>query len=138
MNKLPIRVTLLYVLVLTLSAWNGLRLWTVLAWHQVLDEFSANPTSEVVAVSSVIWMVTGIILLWSLWQKKAWATKLLLGASAGYSVWYWSEHLIWQTPHPNWLFAVIVNLALLAFILFTTKLLSREAHERKNENPKID
>jgi len=137
MNRLPIRVTLLLWLVLTLSAWNGLRLWTALIWHNALDEFSAEPAFTII-ISSAIWMVTGIILIWGLWQEKAWAVKLLLGASAGYTVWYWSERLIWQTPHPNWLFAVIVNLGLLAFILFTTKKLAREAHERKNENPKVD
>jgi hypothetical protein len=138
MNKLHFRVTLLYWLVLTLSAWNGLRLWTALAWRNVLDEFSDKPTVAITAISAAVWTVTGIILLWSIWQKKTWAAKLLLWAAAGYSVWYWSERLIWQNPHPNWLFAVIVNLALLVFILFTAKLLTREAHERKNENPKTE
>jgi hypothetical protein len=138
MNKPPFRVTLLYILVLTLSVWNGLRLWTAIAWHNVLDEFSSLPASAINVISGAVWMVVGIILLWSIWQKKAWSVKLLIGASAGYSVWYWSERLIWPTPHPNWLFAVIVNLGLLIFILFTTRLLTREAHERKNENPKID
>ncbi|MDO9303646.1 MAG: hypothetical protein Q7T89_19825 [Anaerolineales bacterium] len=138
MNKFPFRVTLLYWLVLTLSAWNGLRLWTALAWQNILTEFSASPPPIITAISGAVWMVTGILLLWSIWQKKAWAAKLLLGVAAGYSVWYWSERLIWQNPHPNWLFAVIVNLALLIFILFTAKLLTREAHERKNESPKIE
>jgi len=138
MNKPPFRVTLLYLLVLTLSAWNGLRLWTSLAWQDVLNEFSAHPSPIITAVSGAIWMVAGFMLIWGIWQKKAWSPKLLIGVAAGYSVWYWSERLIWQNPHPNWLFAVIVNLALLVFISFTTKLLTREAHERKNENPKIN
>jgi hypothetical protein len=138
MNKLPFRVTLLYWLVLTISAWNGLRLWTALAWHNILNEFSAQPAPIIIAVSSAAWLCIGAILLWSIWQEKAWAAKMLLGVAAGYSVWYWSERLIWQNPHPNWLFAVIVNLGLIIFILFTTKSLTREAHERKNENPKID
>lgn len=138
MNKPPFRVTLLYVLVLTLSAWNGLRLWTALAWRDALDEFSAKPTSTAIAISGAFWLVAGIILLWSVWQRKVWAAKLLVGVAAGYTVWYWSERLIWQSPHPNWLFAVIVNLALLVFILFTAKLLTREAHERNNEIPKIE
>jgi hypothetical protein len=138
MNKLPFRVTLLYWLVLTLSAWNGLRLWTALAWQNILTEYSASPPPIIIAISGAVWMVAGIILLWSIWQKKAWAAKLLVGVAAGYSVWHWSERLIWQSPHPNWLFAVIVNLALLVFILFTAKLLTREAHERKNESPKIE
>jgi hypothetical protein len=138
MKKLPFRVTLLYWLVLTISAWNGLRLWTALAWHRILDEFSAQPTSTITAVSGAVWLITGIILLWSISQEKAWAAKMLLGVAAGYSLWYWSERLIWQAPHPNWLFAVIVNLGLIIFILFASKSLSREAHERNNENPKVD
>jgi len=137
MNKLSFRVTLLLWLVLSLTAWNALRLWTAIAWHNALNEFSAQPTT-ITAISGAFWMTTGIILLWSIGQKKAWAAKLLLGASAGCTVWYWGERFIWQNPHPNWLFAVIVNLALLVFILFTTKLLTREAHERKNEYPAIE
>jgi len=138
MNKPPFRVTLLYLMVLTLSAWNGLRLWTALAWQDVLSEFSASPPPIVTAISGGVWMVVGIILAWGIWQKKAWAANLLVGVTAGYTIWYWSERLVWQAPHPNWLFAVIVNLALLVFILFTAKLLTREAHERNNENPKIE
>jgi hypothetical protein len=138
MNKPPLRVTLLYLLVLTLTAWNGLRLWTSLVWENVLNEFSARESPIIMTTSAAIWMVAGIILIWSMWQKKAWAAKLLIGAAAGYSVWYWSERLIWQIPHPNWLFAVIVNLVVLIFVPFSINLLSREAHERKNENPKID
>jgi hypothetical protein len=138
MNKLPFRVTLLYLLVLTLSAWNGLRLWTALAWQSILNEFSAQPPPIITAVSGAVWVITGIILIWSIWQKKVWAAKMLIGVATGYSVWYWSERFLWQNPHPNWLFTVIVNLALFVFILFTSKLIAREAHERKNENPTID
>lgn len=138
MNKPSFRVTLLLLLVLFLTVWNALRLWTAIAWHNVLNEFSAQPTSTITAVSGAFWLMIGIILLWSIWQEKAWAAKLLLGTAAGYTVWYWSERLIWQNPHPNWLFAVIVNLVLIVFILFTIKSLTREAHERKIENPKID
>ncbi len=136
MSKRPFRVTLLLWLVLILTTWNFIRFWTALAWREVLNEFSSQPASAIITVSGAVWMFIGIFILWSIWQRKAWAAKLLLGASAGYTVWYWSEWLIWQNPHPNWPFAVIVNLVLLGFILFTTKSLSREAYEQKNENPK--
>jgi hypothetical protein len=138
MNKPPLRVTLLLLLVLSLMTWNGLRLWTSLAWRNVLNEFSVQPSPTITAVSGAVWVVTGVILILGIWQKKAWAAKLLIGASAGYTVWYWSERLIWQNPHPNWPFVVIVNLTALVLILFNIKLLSREAYERKFENPKIE
>ena len=138
MNKLPFRVTLLLWLVFSLTVWNTLRAWTSLAWRDVLIEYSTQPVSAIITISGVIWQIVGILLLWSIWQNKAWATRLLLRAAAGYTVWYWSERLFFQNPHPNWLFAVIVNLAILIFILFTTKSLAREAYERKIENPKIE
>jgi len=138
MNKPPLRVTLLYLLVLTMTAWNGLRAWTSIAWQGVLNEFSAHPSPIVTAVSGGVWMVFGIILVWGVWQKRPWTANLLVGTAAGYSVWYWIERLVWQNPHPNWLFAVIVNLAGIVFILFNARLLSREAHERKIENRTVD
>lgn len=138
MDKPSFRVTLLLWLVLTFTAWNALRVWTSLAWRNILNEYSAQPTSAIITVSGAIWMVTGIVLLWSIWQNKAWTVKLLIGAAAGYTVWYWCERLIWQTSRPNWLFAMMANLALLVFILFITKSTTREAHERKIENRKVE
>jgi hypothetical protein len=138
MSKRPFRVTLLASLVLFLTVWNAIRVWTALEWRDVLNEFSSQPASTITAVSGALWTIIGTFVLWSIWRKKAWTVKLLLGAAAGYTVWYWSERLIWQRPHPNWPFAVIVNLALIIFILFCIKSLSQEAYERKIENPKTE
>lgn len=63
---------------------------------------------------------------------------MLLGAAAGYSVWYWSERLLLQNPRPNVVFAAIVHLACFFLIYFTSKSLSREAYERNIENPAIE
>lgn len=138
MKKFSFRATLLQMLVLILTAFNLLRAWTALAWRDTLNEFSVQPSSTILLVSGAVWALCGIVLLWGIWQRKAWAEKLLLGASAGYSLWYWTERLVWQNPHPNWLFAVIVNLAIIVFILFSKKSLTREAYERNFENPKVD
>jgi hypothetical protein len=138
MNRKSFRVTLLYWLVLILSAWNGLRLWTALAWRDVLTEFRASQPPILTAVSGGVWMLAGLFLAWSIWQKKPWAANLLVGVATGYSAWYWIERLVWQSPHPNGLFAVIVNLTALIFILFNAKPLAREKNEHKNENRTID
>ncbi len=138
MSKLPFRVTLLIWLVLSLTAWNALRLWTSLAWRNALLEFSTRPNPMVITASSLMGIITGLILIWGIWQNKNWTVKLLLGAAVGYSVWYWTERLIWQQPRPNWLFAVIVNLVLFAFVLFCSRSLTREAYERKPQHPEIE
>ncbi|MCE9647432.1 MAG: hypothetical protein K8S20_15670 [Chloroflexi bacterium] len=136
MRKQPFRVTLLLALVLILTAWNALRAWTAFAWQPILSEFGSRPGPGTVILISLSWLILGLLLFWSIQKGKAWAPHFLLGTTAGYSVWYWIERLVWQNPHPNWQFAVIVNLALILFILFSKKSLVREAYERKIENPK--
>lgn len=138
MSKLPLSATLCVWLVLMVTAWNGLRLWTALAWQKTLVEFSTNPGPVYVAVSGAVWVVVGLTLAWSLMLGKARAGKMLVAAATGYTVWYWSERLIWPAPHPNWPFAIAVNLILLVFIFFTNKSLTREAYERKNQNPTLE
>jgi hypothetical protein len=136
--KRPFPVTLTPWVVLILTAWNLLRVWTSFAWSGVLTEFSASLAPAVSAVIGGVWVVVGITLCWGIWQKKEWAAKLLLGTAAGYTVWYWSERFLLQNPRPNLVFAVIANLGLLVIIFLATKSISREAHEQTIENPKTE
>lgn len=136
--KRPFPVTLSIWLVLILASWNALRAWTSIAWQDVLTEFSVRMPPTLSAFASTFWLIIGISILIGIWQKKAWSKNLLLGAAAGYTLWYWSERLIWQNPRPNILFAVIVNLACFIVIYFGSKSLSREAYERNTENPAIE
>lgn len=131
-------VTLTQWLVLITIMWNIIRIWTALAWSAVLVEFSVSISPIVSAIIGGVWVVVGCLLYWSIGQEKAWAGKMLLGAVAGYTVWYWSERLFFQNPRPNAVFAVIVNLGLFIIIYFANKSLSREAYERKIENPSIE
>jgi hypothetical protein len=136
--KRPFPVTLTLGVVLILSTWNALRAWTSISWSGVLAEFSVRVAPAVGAVIGMVWALVGILIYWGIWQKKAWAGKMLLGTAAGYTVWYWSERLFLQDPRPNLVFAVIINLGLLVVIFYATKSLSREAYERDIENPKTE
>ena len=136
--KRPFPVTLVQWMVLIILIWNIIRMWTALTWSHVLTEFSASLPPIASAVIGGLWAAIGCTLYWSIWQKKAWAWKMLFGTAAGYTVWYWSERLFFQNPRPNTIFAVIVNLGLIILIYFAIKSLSREAYERENENPGIE
>jgi hypothetical protein len=131
-SKFPFRVTLLLCLVLLFTAWNMLQAWTAFAWHDLLNEFSAQPGVWIIVLSGMSWALTGLFLMWSIWQGKAWGKILLFGTTTGYTAWYWGKQLIWQIPRPNWPFAVILNLLLFIFIIYTTKLSTREAYERES------
>ena len=131
-------VTLIQLTVLIILISNVISAWTVLAWRDVLTEFSASLPPITSAIMGGVWASIGGVLYWSIWQKKAWAGKMLLGTATSYTVWYWSERLFFQNPRPNTIFAVIVNLGLFIIIYYAIKSMSREAYERENENPVIE
>jgi hypothetical protein len=133
MNR-PFSVTLALWLVLILTIWNLIKAWTALTWRNILNEFSVNLMPEVTVAISIIWVIIGLILMWGILQKKVWSVKMLPTLAAGYTIWYWSERLIWHHQKTNLVFAVILNFILLIIIYFGTKSLSREAYERTIEN----
>jgi hypothetical protein len=114
------RATPLLSVVLMLMAWNVIRIWTAIAWYDVLQEFAPRPGAVYTATSGAVWLAVGIYLLWCLWQDKAWAAQTLLGAAAAYSAWYWTDRLVLQGPRSNWAFALLVNLVLLAYVILMT------------------
>lgn len=138
-RKPTLRATPLLLVVLCLTIWHAFRLWTAIAWYDVLREFSPVPGPVYIALSAAVWLALGVILLWSIWQRKAWAAKMLIGAAAGYTVWYWADRLAFQGPRANWPFALLVNLVLLLYVLaltfsqHTMIKSQREAYERESE-----
>ncbi len=133
--KRPFSVTLAGMLVLILALWNALRAWTSLAWRSILNEYSVQMPPFFSAGMGSFWFIIGLTIAASIWKKNPWSIKLLSLAAIGYTIWYWSERMIWQNPRPNVPFAIIINLACLVTIYFASKSLSREAYERDIENP---
>ena len=134
--KRPFSVTILLWLVLSLTAWSGLRLYSAIAWWSPLLEFASPPSPWYIAISGGVWLVASIILLWGMWQAKAWIRYALLGCGAGYTVWYWCDRILLQTSNTNWPFALFVTVTLLiilivcVFIPGTKTFLSKsEAHD---------
>ena len=104
------------MVVLSLTAWQAFRIQAALAWYDTLMEFAPRPGPIYIAVTGAVWLVLGLILIWSIWRGQPGAAKLLLGAASGYTVWYWADRLLLQSPRANWPFAIIVNILLLAYI----------------------
>jgi hypothetical protein len=123
--KRPFAVTLTLWTVLILITWNLVRLWTSITWRGILAEFSVSLPPLVGAVIAGMWVLVGVILYSGLWQGKPWAGKMLFGAAAGYTVWYWGERVFFLHPQTNLWFAVITNLALLVLVFFANKSLSK-------------
>ena len=134
--KRPFSVTILLWLVLSLTVWSGLRLYSAIRWWYTLFEFAAMPSPWYIAISGGIWLIASITLLWGMWQAKAWIRYALLGTGAGFTIWYWCDRLFFQMPSYNWLFALLANVLILivlsvcVFVPGTKTFLSkREAHD---------
>ncbi len=138
-SHIPFRVTLLMLVVLILTAWNIVRVWTAFTWREALTEFAPQPGPLYIGVSGAIWSVVGLSTLWALWQKKAWTPHLLVGTASAYTLWYWADRLLLQNERDNWPFTLTVNLFLLLLVFFTirSKFVQREAYERESENQEV-
>jgi len=115
--KRPFSVTILLWLVLSLTAWSGLRLYSSIQWWRTLFELASPPGPLYVAISAGVWLAIALGLLWGMWQAKAWIRVALLGTGAGYSVWYWCDRLLLQSAYENWPFSLGATILLLIIVM---------------------
>jgi len=117
----PISVTILAVLVLFITVWNGVRIYSAIANWQVLKEFGANPLY--ILISGFFWMIASLWLYRALWKGHQYAIRAGLALAGFYTVWYWCDRLFFQpAPAPNALFSAIVSAVFLAFFIITLSL----------------
>ena len=131
----PFRVTVLTWVVLILTVWNALRLWTAFAWKAQLSEYAVHTGPLYVGLTAAVWVAVGFKTLWGLWQPGKLSRKFTLAASLVYTAWYWTDRLFLQQERSNWPFAVILNFLLLVYVFFSTNssYFQREAYEREPE-----
>jgi len=115
-TRRPARVTVLILIVLWLAAWNGIRLGNAIYFWKTLEEYGTHPVY--IAISGGFWLLAAVFLARGLWQGKVWARAGTFGGAAGYGSWYWFDRLALQTPHANWLFALVTTVVFLLIVLF--------------------
>ncbi len=141
MEKKPFRVICLVLIAVLCAAWNGLRLGESIFFWRTLDKYGVYPLY--IAISGAAWIIFGLWLAWGLWLGKAWAWGVALIGTIGYTAWYWFDRLVFQKPHTNWLFVLILNivfLLMLITIIFspkTRRFFKRDTNDRKPKNPTI-
>lgn len=135
--KRPPSVTTLLWLVLSLTAWNTLRLGASIADWDLLAEFAPRPGPIYVTASASFWTLTGLGLLTAIRRRKPRARAAAATYLVGYPLWAWSDRLLFQQANPNWPFALVMTVIFLgavAIILFNRKTKSffnqRESHEQ--------
>jgi hypothetical protein len=137
MTKHPNTVTTLLWVVLCLTAWNAIRLFASIADWTLLTEFAPRPGPLYIAFSAAFWTLSGVALWITIRRRspRAWlATALYF---SGYALWWWGDRLLLQAPRPNWPFAIVATILILAMVAILlyhphtrAYLQSRETHEQ--------
>lgn len=123
----PFSVTILLWLVLSLTAWSGLRLASAILWWGALLEFASPPGPWYISISAGVGLATGIGMLWGMWQARPWIRAALIGAGAGFALWYWCDRLLFHIFRVNWPFALGATALLLVIVMICV------AHPRTKE-----
>ena len=126
-RRRPFGVTLLLWLVLSLSAWGGVRLIAALRWWNMLNEFEARLSPLYLSITGVAWIVAGAVLLWGLFSGKLWTIRAILASISLWILQYWVERIFFESPRANLFFASIVTVLL--FIVTLISALSRKTKE---------
>lgn len=116
----PCSVTILLFLVLSLTAWSGIRAWETIGSWQMLSRFSANPFY--IFATGIIWFILGIALIFLIFKGNRHTLVITLALSLLYTLWYWLDRLAIQAlPAPNVPFSLmitIITLVIFNSILF--------------------
>ncbi len=114
----PLSVTIPAVIVLCISAWNAIRAGTTLLHWNTLTRFGAP--SIYLLSTGIFWAIIGLFLFKALWEGTNYGFRAGLLISVLYFAWYWFDRLVVQvSPAPNFIFSLIVSVALTAYFIFS-------------------
>ena len=139
-TKRPFGVTLLLWLVLSLSAWNAIRLVAAVRWWNVLREFDSSLSPVYLSITGAGWVVAGGVLLSGILSRKSWARPAIITSIVLWLLEYWMERFF-QSSRANLLFALTCSVVVLVIAWIaanhesTKSFFSRsEAHEQSDES----
>jgi len=69
---------------------------TIRNWNFLAEVLSFTPAY--LAISGLVWLLSGLPLAWGLWRGRAWARPLTLLAAWVYSLYFWLDRLLLRSP----------------------------------------
>ncbi|HXF84435.1 MAG TPA: hypothetical protein VNK49_03520 [Anaerolineales bacterium] len=118
-QKRPLGVTLLLWMVLSLSAWGGIRFAAALQWWDVLIEFESRLSPLYLSITGASWVIAGGVLLFGMMRGTPWVRPALLIYILLWLVVYWIERIFFEAPRANLPFALITSIVLLSLSLMS-------------------
>jgi hypothetical protein len=124
-TKRPIAVTSLIGLVLTFTGLQAIKLWAAISSWNYLNSLPLSVSPVYIVASAAIWSLVGGMLAAGLIRRSHWAIAAMRLAILAYFLHVWLDKLVLQPNGPqqsNWLFDLILSLAIIVSIIGTLAL----------------
>ena len=136
----PKTITLICFIIFLFSLFNMLKLSQAILQWKILISFQISISPLYMAVTGLVWSVSGLFMSWSLWTRKSWARKSALVIVLFYTIIFlidliWiAEPIVLQT---RWL--VNICLTIIGLLTVYLSLYSKLSQDHFRGNPaKID
>src|SRR5512139_2183679 len=125
MHRRPVFVTILCILVLIITVWNGVRWYSALSSWSVLSELGAYPGPLYIALTGLVWAVSGLALSWGLWFGRRWARIAGWAYIVLYLAYFWADRFFFRPAEHAQNYALLLVLQLIAVGLVGMALFTR-------------
>jgi hypothetical protein len=122
-QRRPIGINVLSILLFLISLFYLLKLSQVLLHWSRLEKLPLTISPLYLAVDSLVWCVSAIILAWGLWVGRSWARPTTLIISILFSLVFWADRIWIAEPEglaqrwPINLILTIIGLGMILFVL---------------------
>lgn len=118
--KRPVSVTILIIVVLLTGGLHLLRfIQSIKNWEFLEQLLPFSPLYFI--LSGLVWIILCLIILFGITKRKSWTILVLIGAAAGYSIYFWVDRFLLAELEgriSNDIFTLILNIILLGILLF--------------------
>lgn len=118
--KRPVSVTILIIVVLLTGGLHLLRfIQSIKNWEFLEQLLPFSPLYFI--LSGLVWIFLCLIILFGITKRKSWTILVLIGAAAGYSIYFWVDRFLLADLKgriSNDIFTLILNIILLGILLF--------------------
>lgn len=115
-TKKPFSVTILSLSVLIFTSMMGFRLFEIAKNWDLLIHYNSHPGPIFLSIVSLIWVITGLILILCLIKKYSRSLLLIRIVAYTYILYYWVDRLFLQQDHISHLFPMLITGFMLLFI----------------------
>jgi hypothetical protein len=135
-TKRPRIITYLSILAFVFSIFHLIRFSQALIQRDILIDLPLSISPLYLVVSGLVWGLSALVLVWSLWTGRSWARAFCLIFSLIYTFFFWID-LIWVADpivlQTRWLFNLGLTLLALTSIYLILK--SESSRNYFNRNP---